>query len=77
VRDIAGGVREWCSDETYHWDPERRPVRGGSWLTGPRLCRTPNRFGLVPWTDLSYFGFRLERAPAPRRGSPPPESPSQ
>ncbi len=61
VRDMAGGARDWCGDPTYGGDPKRRPVRGGSWLTHPRVCRTGSRFGGVPWSVNSYFGFRLVR----------------
>ena len=61
VRDMAGGARDWCGDPTYGGDAKRRPVRGGSWLTHPRVCRTGSRFGGVPWSVNSYFGFRLVR----------------
>ena len=63
VRDMAGSARDWCGDPTYGGDPKRRPVRGGSWLTHPRVCRTGSRFGGVPWSVNSYFGFRLVRTP--------------
>jgi formylglycine-generating enzyme required for sulfatase activity/tRNA A-37 threonylcarbamoyl transferase component Bud32 len=65
VRDMAGGMRDWCGDATYGGDPGRRPVRGGSWHSSARSCRCANRIGLVPWSVDTSYGFRLALAAAP------------
>ncbi len=65
LRDIAGGMRDWCGDADYGGDPKRRPVRGGSWLTDARYCRCANRLGFVPWSVNAINGFRLALAAAP------------
>ena len=62
VRDLAGGMRDWCGEDNYGGDPQRRPVRGGSWFSLARNCRTAFRLGVVPWLVNSYYGFRLARA---------------
>jgi formylglycine-generating enzyme required for sulfatase activity/tRNA A-37 threonylcarbamoyl transferase component Bud32 len=64
VRDLAGGMRDWCGDADYGGDPKRRPVRGGSWSTNARVSRTANRHGREPWNVTSINGFRLARAAA-------------
>ena len=65
VRDLAGSLRDWCGDADYAGDPKRRPVRGGSWFTYARGCRSANRYGFDPWIVGTSYGFRLARAAAP------------
>ena len=68
ARDLAGGMRDWCGDVTYGGDPTRRPVRGGSWNSYARNCRSAIRLGNEPWRVHTNYGFRLARAAArPRR----------
>ena len=79
VRDLAGGMRDWCGDATYGGARQHRPVRGGSWSTNARNCRAANRLGYEPWYVYSNGGFRLARAAAPSgppRGGPPESTPS-
>ena len=64
VRSLAGGMRDWCGDETFGADAAQRPVRGGSWLTDEVRCRATWRNGYGPWSVLTSNGFRLAR-PAP------------
>jgi serine/threonine-protein kinase len=64
VRDLAGGMRDWCGDETYGGDPIRRPVRGGSWLTRARNGRSAIRYGYEPWGVGTYYGLRAARVAA-------------
>ena len=65
VKDLAGGMRDWCGDTSYGGDTKRRPIRGGSWITIARNCRAAHRNGLEPWIVSSNHGFRLARAAAP------------
>ena len=61
VRDTAGGVRDWCDDESFDGDPDRRVVRGGAWGSAPAFCRPAWRGALRPWAVSSYVGLRLCR----------------
>jgi eukaryotic-like serine/threonine-protein kinase len=65
VRDVAGGMRCWCGDEAFDGDPERRPVRGGSFATGERVSRCPARYGSPPRHALPYQGIRLAMSVEP------------
>ena len=65
ARDLAGGMRDWCGDTDYGGDPKARPVRGGSWLSIARSCRSAYRNGFEPWNVNTFIGFRLARAAAP------------
>ena len=70
VRDVSGGVREWCGDESYLGDPDRRPIRGGSWITGDRFARLADRYGDRPFMVSADMGFRLARdLPGAGRGA--------
>ena len=59
VRDLAGGIREWCGDPTFDGRETGRPVKGGSWGSEPRTCRLATRMGLEPWYVVTTYGFRL------------------
>jgi len=61
VRDMAGGIRDWCGDPHHGGNRNRRPVRGGAWLSSLRHCRAAYRVGLEPWFVCAYHGFRLAR----------------
>ncbi len=61
VRDTAGGLRDWCAEEHFDDDPDRRVVRGGAWGSAPAFCRTAGRGGLAAWSVSSYVGLRLCR----------------
>jgi serine/threonine-protein kinase len=60
VRDLAGGVRDWCD-----WDPEadpmagRYPIRGGSYGTVEIYCRCASRSVVELEYVGSHVGFRL------------------
>jgi eukaryotic-like serine/threonine-protein kinase len=60
VRDMAGGVHEWCTSE---FDEERAMVvlRGGAWVSIPARCRSAARIGDQPYDRHSSYGFRLAR----------------
>ena len=57
VRDMAGGVLEWCSDlyDERGW----RSVRGGAWNSTRGYCKTMYRTRNVPGTGHNEYGFRV------------------
>ncbi|MFP4008080.1 MAG: formylglycine-generating enzyme family protein [Spirulinaceae cyanobacterium] len=72
--DMHGLVREWCADvwhDNYQEAPtdgsawmtatttEKRVLRGGSWNTGPKLCRSAFRSRFDPNASLYDIGFRV------------------
>ena len=61
VQDLAGCMRDWCGDLEYDGDPDRHPVRGGSWFSPERLCRAAYRDGNAAWLVIANVGFRLAR----------------
>ncbi len=61
VRDLGGGVREWCLDTTFVPDGEGRALRGGSWARPPRCSRAADRETRLPWVVDTAYGFRLVR----------------
>lgn len=72
--DMHGNVWEWCLDY-WHEDYQNAPtdgtawldkndnhycvLRGGSWLSGPRLCRSASRLWLEPGHQNNNVGFRV------------------
>jgi len=60
VRDLGGGVRDWCE-----WDGGegvlggRLPIRGGSYGTVEVYCRCASRSVVEPGYVGSHVGFRL------------------
>ena len=69
--DMNGNVLEWCADRYGEYasgtvdDPTgaasgtARVVRGGSWFSFPRLCRSAYRYRFAPDSWNSNLGFRL------------------
>lgn len=72
--DCHGNVREWCLDDWYPnyenapsdgsaWLEEGenslKVLRGGSWNTAPKLCRSAYRTKSSPETCLYDIGFRV------------------
>ncbi|WP_422661891.1 formylglycine-generating enzyme family protein [Pannus brasiliensis] len=70
--DMHGNVREWCLDswranydEGTIEDSDRRVLRGGSWNTGPRSCRSAYRAKFAASASLYDIGFRVVRDDSP------------
>jgi formylglycine-generating enzyme required for sulfatase activity len=72
--DMHGNVEEWCLDnwhDTYNgvptdgsaWtsggDPEYQVLRGGSWYSSAKYCRSAARNWLGPQYSFSGIGFRV------------------
>lgn len=79
--DMAGNVNQWCRDVYSIWpatdatdpentanttsEPERRVLRGGSWMREPRRSRSAARFKNTPGTRNADNGFRVVVEDAP------------
>ena len=61
MQDTAGGLRDWCAEEHFDGDPDRRVVRGGAWASAPAFCRSAWRGGMSAWAVSAYVGLRLCR----------------
>ncbi len=72
--DMHGNVWEWCLDHWHAsyigvpadgsaWvsggDPDQRPLRGGSWVGSPGLCRSAQRHPTKPAYAGHSIGFRV------------------
>ncbi len=69
--DMHGNVSEWCQDwyGEYGSDSRTDPcgpesasgkvVRGGSWLSNAKNCRSASRFNWLPDAGIEFIGFRL------------------
>ena len=62
VRDMAGGVLEWCRPGSDPMPGDGMPIRGGCWHSSARPCRAADRFGAGPDYVDPALGFRLVRA---------------
>ncbi|MBN1424688.1 SUMF1/EgtB/PvdO family nonheme iron enzyme [Candidatus Fermentibacteria bacterium] len=58
IRDLAGGVAEWCSDLEAGL-LGLRVIRGGSWIAGADGCRAAARGALPEEWQGQWVGFRV------------------
>ena len=78
LMDMHGNVLEWCQDhwhENYEGAPtdgsawlssdkiKLRVLRGGSWFSDPRYCRSAYRFRIEPDDRSNDVGFRVVCSP--------------
>ncbi len=56
VRDVSGGVHEWCEGED---DQGRMPIRGGAWNQGEKACRLASTRKVPASTSAPNIGMRL------------------
>ena len=91
IFDLAGNVREWCSDwfNEYYYkvSPEDNPqgsdrgsrkiLRGGSWTSGAERMRFTYRNYDIPYNSALDFGFRpaISGPPAPKPEPKPEPTP--
>lgn len=73
LHDMHGNVNEWCQDwyGEYSPEPQTDPVgpgsglgkviRGGSWFSNAKNCRSASRFHWPPNSRSDAIGFRLVR----------------
>lgn len=85
IYDMAGNVREWCSDwygeNYYKISPQENPtgpengttrvVRGGCWGSDSSRMRISYRNNEIPYNAVRDFGFR------PAITGPPPPPPAE
>jgi len=69
--DMHSNVSEWCQDWYGEYDSDSRTdpcgpesafgkvVRGGSWLSNAKNCRSASRFNWLPEAGIEFIGFRL------------------
>jgi formylglycine-generating enzyme required for sulfatase activity len=77
--DMHGNVEEWCLDNWHDnydgapidgaaWtsggDPEYQVLRGGSWYSSAKYCRSSARNWLGPQYSFNGVGFRVVSLPA-------------
>lgn len=91
LHDMHGNVWEWCQDawfDSYNGAPQDgsaweaktacfRVLRGGSWYSGPRNCRTANRDSGPTDYRSDFIGFRVCRGSSiePLPTAPPAAGP--
>lgn len=74
IFDMHGNLCEWCQDwygdypSSDQFDPSGAPfgpgrvVRGGSWFSSAKNCRSACRFHWPPNSRSDFIGFRLVRS---------------
>lgn len=60
VRDLAGGVQEWCQPLDDRDEPsDQRPVKGGGWGQDERVCHLAGTIEILSEARTTRTGFRL------------------
>ena len=57
VRDLAGGVQEWCASNNR--DQVEQPIRGGAWNQDIRASRLAGRVEVLGAARTAGIGFRV------------------
>jgi formylglycine-generating enzyme required for sulfatase activity len=75
--DMHGNVSEWCQDWYGEYGPDSQTdpcgpksasgkvVRGGSWLSNAKNCRSASRFSWLPDSRIEFIGFRIVKEISP------------
>ncbi len=58
VRDLAGGVMDWCRS-WFSESSQQRLIRGGAWQRAPIASRCAYRAGAPPGHSYPFVGMRL------------------
>jgi len=64
VRDLAGGVQEWCQPiDDRDESGEQRPIKGGGWGEDERVCHLAGTIEILAEARNARTGFRLAYDP--------------
>jgi formylglycine-generating enzyme required for sulfatase activity len=60
--DMHGNVAQWCQN-FYNNQEDSRVLRGGSWQSGAKVCRSAERYPFKPNLGHLNVGFRVAFVP--------------
>jgi formylglycine-generating enzyme required for sulfatase activity len=59
LNDMHGNVWEWCLDRWHQDDEYIMLMRGGSWISMPKVCRSAYRDAGLRFKNCKSIGFRI------------------